>query len=215
MKRLIQTGLFRNATLENKRPFIDLFGSEEDAAFFHPLYFQWYNIIHEVGHIVRWHNGMMADYSVAGAYEERAANDFAVAYWKRFGDRAVLKVLLDKVESILAKLDSPVPPGVEWFDHFIRHFWDSQKAVRTYAYFQFSLVREAFYSSERLEEVLRRFGFKVLKECETKTLRYREGSSPQHIVDDCRRILDEMGIPSPDIDVTVVDNPMIQAAPGF
>lgn len=75
-ERKILTGMWDMGDEETKQPFISLFESEIAAGEFHKLYFQWYNIIHELGHILREHHGIEGDWSKEGASEEQSVNDF-------------------------------------------------------------------------------------------------------------------------------------------
>ena len=48
------------------------------------LYFQYYNVIHELGHgLITYNNGT----ALPIAEEEQLVNDFAVAYWKYCGEQ--------------------------------------------------------------------------------------------------------------------------------
>ena len=54
------------------------------------LYFQWYNVVHEIGHGVMIYN---SDRKVSPAKGEQLANDFAVAYWLYYGEEDKIEML--------------------------------------------------------------------------------------------------------------------------
>ena len=58
------------------------------------IYFQWYNVLHELGYgLIYYNNGV----NIAVADEEQLVNDFVVAYWKYYGEEDKVKELEDIV----------------------------------------------------------------------------------------------------------------------
>lgn len=54
------------------------------------LYFQYYNVLHELGRgLLRYNNGV----SILIVDEEQLANDFAIAYWNYYGESFIVKRL--------------------------------------------------------------------------------------------------------------------------
>lgn len=208
----ILTGLWNNASEDTKQPFINLFSDEHIAGEFHRIYFQWYNIIHEFGHILREHHGIQVDWSKEGASEEQAVNDFAMAYWKKFGETSKIEFIMNWIKDILNRIPNPVPKYEDFLGYFNKHFREAQN-VELYAFLQFTCVQRAFDSSETLNEVLNRlFGTTNDNIC-GKELIYTNGCHPQRIVDDCSKILNQMGVSTPiNIEVVLLDNPLIQCA---
>lgn len=209
-KRRILTGLWSKASEDTKQPFISLFNDEHNAGEFHKIYFQWYNIIHEFGHLLRDYHGIQVDWSKEGATEEQAVNDFAMAYWKKFGETSKVEFIMDKIEYILNKISSPVPKDEDILNYYNKHFQELQ-SVELYAFLQFTCVKKAFDSSETLSEVLDRFGI-INTNIHKRELVYLNQCEPQCIVDDCGKILNEMGVMTPDVRVELLDNPQIQCA---
>lgn len=76
-------------------------------------------------------------------------------------------------------------------------------SVELYGFLQFTCVRRAFESSETLSEVLNRFGIKNNDICEKKLI-YTDGYQPQTIVDDCYKILNDMGVKTPKVEVVLL-----------
>lgn len=209
-QRKILTGLWSKASEETKQPFISLFTDEHSAGEFHKIYFQWYNIIHEFGHLLRDYHGIQVDWLKEGATEEQAVNDFAMSYWKMFGEKSKIEFIIDEIEYILNKIPSPVPKGEDLLNYYNKHFQELQ-SVELYAFLQFTCVKRAFDSSETLNEVLDRFGI-INSNILGRELLYSNQFEPQSIVDDCRKILNEMGVMTPDVEVVLLDNPLIQCA---
>ena len=68
-------------------------GSENTEERFR-LYFQYYNVIHELGHgLIIYNKGVDIDI----ADEEQLVNDFAVAYWNYYGEPEKMTELYDIV----------------------------------------------------------------------------------------------------------------------
>jgi len=65
-----------------------LFG--KDARYRYELYFHWYNLNHELGHAIMMFNNPARPHP---AEEEQLVNDFAVAYWRQYGETAKLRQL--------------------------------------------------------------------------------------------------------------------------
>lgn len=108
-KRRIFTGVWELASVEKRKPTIGLFGNEDIARAFHKTYFQWYNLTHEFGHIFRRYHGIKMDWTKDGANEEQAVNDFAMEYWKKFGQKDKLEFIIKYIEEMLKVIPSPVP----------------------------------------------------------------------------------------------------------
>lgn len=208
----ILTGLWNKASEDTKQPFINLFSDEHIAGEFHRIYFQWYNIIHEFGHLLREHHGIQVDWSKEGASEEQAVNDFAMAYWKTFGEASKIEFIMNWIKDILNRMPTPVPKDEDFLGYFNKHFREAQ-SVELYAFLQFTCVQRAFDSSETLNEVLNRLLGTTNGDICGKELIYTNGYHPQRIIDDCSKILNQMGVSTPtNIEVVLLDNPLIQCA---
>lgn len=74
---LIKTARYgKGSEIDNNNVKIAL-GNENTEEKFN-LYFQWYNVIHELGHGILMYN---SDVKLSNVEEEQLVNDFAVAYW--------------------------------------------------------------------------------------------------------------------------------------
>lgn len=143
---------------------------------------------------------------------EQAVNDFAMAYWKKFGETSKIEFIMNWIKDILNRMPTSVPNDEDFLDYFNKHFREAQNSVELYAFLQFTCVKRAFDSSETLNEVLNRlFGITNGNIC-GKELVYTSVCHPQRIIDDCSKILNQMGVSTPNIEVVLLDNPLIQCA---
>lgn len=207
----IITGVWKGASADKKRLFLPFFSDDEDGAKFHKLYFQWFNIIHEFGHILRNHHGINLDLSNNGADEEQAVNNFAVAYWREFGEPDKLGEIEKGVNEICKRYASENPHEDDFLDYYNRKI-PNMVSVEEYGIFQFASVKRAFDSDISFYAVLRDFGFKALKKAGSEIFSYPDDCQPQKIINDCRCMLDEAGVSTPETKVVLVDDPAVQCA---
>lgn len=121
------------------------------------LYFQWYNVVHELGHGVIRYNG---NRKISSVEEEQLANDFAVAYWLTYGDEEMIAQL----ERVVAYAAEHMKSDAEDEDYmeFGRKNWKKRSffTFRNYGWFQFHSTRESLKNRKSLEEVLKNMGVK-------------------------------------------------------
>lgn len=209
-KRRIFTGVWELASVEKRKPIIDLFGNEDIAREFHKIYFQWYNLIHEFAHIFRRYHGIKIDWTKEGANEEQAVNDFAMAYWKKFGQKDKLEFIIKYIEQTLKVMPNPIPIEADFLEFWNEHFSGIQSS-ELYAFFQFTSVKRSYESNESFSDVLNSFGIKSI-DAYHRNLTYAEEYHPQNVIDDCCKILNDMGIDTPSVEVVLSDDPIIQRA---
>lgn len=94
----IITGQYSTAGDIGQQMIQALFG--KDAQYRYELYFHWYNLIHELGHAIMMFNNPARPHP---AEEEQLVNDFAVAYWRQYGETAKLRQLEELVTQTLTK----------------------------------------------------------------------------------------------------------------
>ena len=123
--------------------FAGLMGSQKERGqAFYELYFYWYNIAHELGHVLRAHYGTSAIES--GPWDEEiAVNNFAVAYWQARNERERLLRLGGWVREALETLEDPLPPGEERSTYFNTHYSELGTNPSAYGHYQFSMVLAA------------------------------------------------------------------------
>ena len=89
----VTTGLYNQGTKEDQKNVETAMGSENTEERFE-IYFQWYNVLHELVHGLLYYNAGVDLHIVD---EQQLVNDFAVAYWKHYGEEDKVKELEDIV----------------------------------------------------------------------------------------------------------------------
>ena len=126
------------------------------------LYFQYYNVIHELGHGIMRYNDTV---DIPIADEEQLVNDFAVAYWNYYGDPAYMEELYDIVTYAVENVGDNAQNGVDYLElgrehsndaHFDEDFF----TFKDYGWFQFSSVKHSIEQNKSLDEVLKEMGLK-------------------------------------------------------
>lgn len=124
------------------------------------LYFQYYNVIHELGHgLLRYNHG--TDLPIAE--EEQLVNDFAVAYWNYYGEPEKMEELYDIVTYAVDHVGENTQNGVDYMElakensshsSFKKEFFN----FNDYGWFQFSSVKHSIEQNRSLEDVLKDMG---------------------------------------------------------
>ena len=151
---VITTGRFGYGTEEYNQLANQLFGSENAEERFH-IYFNWFNVIHEIGHaIVRANNTE----SLHPVDEELLVNEFAVAFLTHHGEQEKLEL----IEDIVSYARKQVNPPVENMTHieYARANWGRGDffSFNNYGWFQFNVVYYALQEARSLEEILSEMG---------------------------------------------------------
>ena len=149
---MVYTGIYGTGSKEENE-FIDKVMGE-NAEENYKLYFYWYNVMHESAHGVIWFNG---NKEFTYAENEMLANKFAVAYWKKYGEEDKVKKLEEIVDYALSNLTNPAKDGqtiTEWLNENYKTQAGNQ-SFNDYGYFQFKSVKEAFESTDSLEDVVK------------------------------------------------------------
>jgi hypothetical protein len=139
-------------------------------------YFQWYNVIHEMGHgIIHNNNGI----DIQIAEEEQLVNDFAVAYWRYYGEEEKIDLLKDIVDYAVVNVGDNYKNGVDYMELAKENstydsFNDSFFNFEDYGWFQFSSVKNALEKDLTLDEALQNMGIKNYKLNNRKSLKYEK-----------------------------------------
>ena len=152
---VIVNGLYGQGTEEQNAMIRGLLGGEYARERFE-LYFQWYNSIHELAHVITVHNGTYDPQNMGLRHmvdEEILANSFAVAFWMYYGEDGKLDALEEMVEYVLSNITPPVD-DMSHLD-FMREGVDGERYVpftfEVYGWFQFSLVRDILHERDSLD----------------------------------------------------------------
>ncbi len=171
----VTTGLYNQSTEEDQKNVETALSKENTEERFN-LYFKYYNVIHELGHGLIYYNKGV---DIPVAEEEQLVNDFAVAYWKYYGEEEKVKELEDIANYAVEHIGDNYKNNVDYMkrakensthDSFNSSFFN----FNDYGWFQFSCVKHSFETNKDLETVLKEMGFEKFKLPEPKELKYNE-----------------------------------------
>ncbi len=198
----VTTGLYNKGTIEDQKNVETAMGKDNTEERF-LLYFQWYNVIHELGHGLLYYNDGV-DIDIAD--EEQLVNDFAVAYWKYYGEEDKVNQLYDIVNYAVVNVGDNYKNGVDYLklgkeNSTSKNFYSSFFNFNDYGWFQFSSVKHSFEENKDLETVLKEMGFKDFKLTDSKVFIYdniNEDVSDK-IINDAVNNFNEWGLKFPKV----------------
>ncbi len=136
----LQYASWEEMPVEYQALFVQLMGNQaQRGRTFYALYFYWFNIAHECAHILREVYGIAA---ASPWVEERAATEFAVAYWKLFGEQARLNQLGEYLAEALRLLPNPILADIEPAEYFDAHYAEMTERPTDFAYLHFRWALE-------------------------------------------------------------------------
>lgn len=171
------------------------------------IYFQWYNVVHELGHGVLHYN---SDLKIDKAKEEQLVNDFAVAYWMYYGETDKLVELADIANYAASQLESPIKDESKYLEYAEKNFNKKEfKTFNNYGWFQFTCVKESVKNMKSLEKVLKEMGIENYKLNKQKTLEYETINEETSgiIIDDAIENFNEWGLYFPKAHQKFSNNP--------
>ena len=183
------------------------------------VYFNWYNIVHEVGHIIDRHYGR--NVMENGLLEaELFANAFAVAFWAHYGDEETFNLLKELVPYAVENFERPVSEN-EGIAEVASLFEAGELdfTFNNYGWFQFSLVNFVLEEKQDLESLLIDAGLEFVNLPPKRTLEFSsigEEAIPEILVEVFTALL-EWGIEMPfSVYHMLDDDPNIHmVVPGF
>lgn len=135
----ITTGQYITAPLEHKLMIQNLLGKNVEYNF--EIYFHWYNIIHELDHAVFEYNCSNRPHPID---EEQFVNNFAIAYWRHYGEIEKLETVCSIVHESLSRF---VVPAQNNINHLVygKEQWGKEEFYNfnNYGWFQFSCVQNS------------------------------------------------------------------------
>ena len=196
----VTTGLYNQSTPENQKNVENAMGTENTEERF-KIYFQWYNVIHELGHgLLYYNNGNDLDI----VDEEQLVNDFAVAYWKYYGEEEKISELEDIVNYAVKNIGTNYENEVDYLklgkeNSNGKRFNNSFFNFNDYGWFQFSSVKHSFETNKNLQEVLEEMGFSDFDLTQRKKLIYKEINNDvsTQIINDAVDNFNEWGLKFP------------------
>lgn len=165
----IITGLYKNGSAQQHELVGNLFGLHQ-AEEWYEIYFHWYNVIHELGHaLIAWN----MEQRPTPVEEEQLVNDFAMAYWRYYGEEEKLSLLEKIVSDTLPRFTRPAAEGVGHLD-YANENWGKEGfyTFNNYGWFQFNCVAAALKKQTSLMIVLQRMGGVHLEAQPKETLHY-------------------------------------------
>ena len=185
---------------ENTNNVVTAMGEENTEERFR-LYFQYYNVIHELGHGIMRYNSKL-DIDIAD--EEQLVNDFAVAYWNYYGEPEKMEELYDIVTYAVDHVGDNTANGVDYMELARENsthsgFNNSFFNFNDYGWFQFSSVKHSIEQNKSLDEVLREMGIENFELTEQRLLIHTmtDESESTAIIDEAVQNFNEWGLKFP------------------
>lgn len=203
----IISGRYETGTQSQQMGYNQLFGEERIQEKF-DLYFHWFNIVHEIGHIILDIQKIDTD----KVDEELFVNCFAVSYWRSVDVCNNLIKVQCMIEDILKCMPIPIPQG-ETFKHFFKSIWGTEQmnSVMMYGFFQMSCVLEAFKSNKSLSDLLSEVGYENIDTSAFKSyIEEVNSENTNKVLNKCVKNLNGVGVKINDVSIELVDNPEIQ-----
>ncbi len=201
----ITTGRYNVSTEKDNAMVLKTLGKENTEDRF-KTYFQWYNVIHELGHGMIIYNGKV---HISSAKEEQLVNEFAVAYWRYYGEQEKLDLLKDVVDYAVLHIDG-LDDNEKYMEYAEKHWNESSfMTFNGYGWFQFNSTKKALEGNKSLEEVLKEMGVKDFKLPEPKKLVYNEINEDvsTQIIDDAVDNFHSWGLSFPKVTHSYSNNP--------
>jgi len=169
---LIVTGRYGQGTLESNEMVTSILGRDNSQERFN-VYFNWYNTVHEIGHMVDVILRSSALSEISLIESELFANAFAVAFWARYGDEETFNLLKELVPYALGNFYRPVAEDEDIFD--LAGLFEAGEMAFTfnnYGWFQFSLVNHVLSEMRDLESIFTDAGLEFSEAPPQRTLTF-------------------------------------------
>lgn len=201
----ITTGQYITASPEQKLMIRNLLG--EDVEYNFKIYFHWYNMIHELGHAIIEYNCLTQPHPVD---EEQLVNNFAIAYWRYYGEVEKLQTLSSIICESLTKFIVPTQNNKDHIS-YARELWGSEElcSFNNYGWFQFSCVEKSISSPITLDQALIDMGLIHIQPQEKILLEYNvDEMMPFKVIEDAKKVIRQWGISLPkEVSVVLSDDP--------
>jgi len=175
------------------------------------LYFHWFNIIHELSHILASNNGVPRRNNLVE--KETMVNRIAASFLREFGDIDSYKRLQLIVDNAQEQLESPIPVSASFDEYFSDYKGEDDRDMAKYAFLQLTLARKALHSTEGIYDVLSHYRITNVRKVEKNKTCSVKNIDAQHTIDEASAILGEMWLIVPKVTVIYCNNPLIHCAP--
>ncbi len=188
-------------------------GNQQRGRALYELYFYWYNIPHEIGHVLRaLYSSFRGNVMDQMWEEETAVNQFAVSYWRAKGQMPRLLHLENEITQALTHIQDPVPANEDRAVYLSRHRQELS-APASYAHYQFNMVRSAMSHPLDFSQALKKLITPQANDGTTIPLSPDfplDADLPYRTVEDMRRTLAAYDVHLPEIQVICMYAPAIQ-----
>ncbi len=183
-------------------------GNQQRGRALYELYFYWYNIPHEIGHVLR------SLYSTCSEKweEETRVNQFAVSYWRAKGQMPRLLHLENEITQALAHIPDPVPANEDRAVYLNLHHQELADPA-SYAHYQFNMVRAALAHPLDFSQALKKLITPQANDGTTIPLSPDfplDEDLPYRTVEDMRRTLAAYDVHLPEVQIICMYAPAIQ-----
>ncbi len=190
-------------------------GTEKTEEHFR-LYFQYYNVVHELAHgLLHYNHGVNLDV----VDEEQLVNDFAVAYWNHYGEPEKMEELHEIVNYAVVNISDNAKNGVDYLENARAHsngrrFDNDFFNFEDYGWFQFSSVKHAIEHSKSLEEVLHEMGFEDFTIPEKTVLKHEMTSEAEStaVINEAVENFNSWGLKFPPVHQTFESDPNMNSS---
>lgn len=183
------------------------------------LYFQYYNVLHELGHGIIRYNSYP---SLSVADEEQLVNDFAVAYWNYYGEPEKMEELNDIVTYAVENVGDNYEKGVDYLEFARNHsthdrFDDDFFTFNDYGWFQFSSVKHSIEQNKSLEDVLKEMGITNFRLGKKTVLRHEmtDETESTAIINEAVENFNDWGLYFPQTHQSFSDDPNMNVSRPF
>ncbi len=179
---------------------------------FYRLYYYWYNVAHEIGHILR---NLYGTATISAWNEENAVHQFAVSFWRAKGETERLVKLETLLRRALVHLPDPVPAQENRAAYLNNNNQVVTDELAANAHFQFNMVRSALAHPIEFSQALRSLISIRANDGITIPLQPDfplDDELPHRTVHDLRKTLSAFGLKLPDIQIICFYTPALQFA---
>lgn len=166
---------------------------------FYELYYLWFNVPHEIAHVLREQYG---NTSTSQWQEENAVSAFAADYWRQRGETQRLSALSEMLQAIVKHLPDPVPAGRDRGEYFDMRYDKLVNSATGFSQYLFSMALNAITARRAWLESLRMLN-PVAHNADPPPVGPYAAINPElprQIVSDMRDYLRPFGVKVPDIE---------------
>ena len=173
-------------------------------------------MIHELGHAIFEYNCPNRPHPM---YEEQLVNNFAIAYWRHYGEAEKFERLSSIIKGLLGKFVVPAKDN-ESYMIYAKENWGTEEfySFNNYGWFQFSCVEHSISKQITLEGALLNMGLTHVQSRKKQLLAYDVDCRMAYkVIKDATEILCDWGVILPrEVNVILSDDPnchMCQSKP--